>query len=170
MFMHHDWSHANMFSHMRVSYVLVMSVVTWFYSSISSHRVIVLVSIWFLVGFGFVSAAYGTAMYLSHHTLGMGWDSVDQLRVCWKDNPFAEKTISCAFNVSIVQLQQNILGWLDVDPYLHKGTLQTFESTQRRACNSKSCHIRLQWTQPPGTLNLHPAKWRTSDSNPLQAS
>jgi len=39
-----------------------------------------------------------------------------------------------------------------------------------REWSSKSCHMRLQCTQPPATFNLQQAKWRTSDSSPLQAT
>lgn len=57
----------------------------------------------------------------------------------------------------------------NVSKYLHKGTLHTSESMQRRECNSKSFHILLQWVQPPGTLSLQAAKCRTRSSSPLQA-
>lgn len=38
-----------------------------------------------------------------------------------------------------------------------------------RECSSRSCHMRLQWTQPLGTRVLQLEKWRTKDSSPLQA-
>lgn len=52
---------------------------------------------------------------------------------------------------------------------LHKGTLHESGSAHMREWSSRSCHMRLQLAQPPGTRVLQPEKWRTSSSSPLQA-
>jgi len=52
---------------------------------------------------------------------------------------------------------------------LQRGTLQVSGVKHMRECSSRSCHMRLQFAQPPGTRTLQVEKWRTSSSMPLQA-
>ena len=52
--------------------------------------------------------------------------------------------------------------------YLQRGTLQELGSLQKRECNSSNCHMRLQWTYPPGIRVLQFEKWQTKVSSPLQ--
>lgn len=58
---------------------------------------------------------------------------------------------------------------MEVMSYLHRGTLHKSGSSHIRECSSSSCHMRLQWTHPPGTRVLQLEKWRTKASSPLQA-
>ena len=53
--------------------------------------------------------------------------------------------------------------------YRQRGTLQLPASWHIREWSSRSCHMRLQGTHPPGTLIRQLAKCLTRDSSPLHA-